>query len=178
VAARWPDFAPPSTGFLAKLIDEQRDFETSHCLSARHAINAVMTAHHLHEWVWGEFVELRRDLQELFCINARRERLSKDRGRKISDVSPCSAFFDYIQEQCFSFADARNLTNGAKHFEPGKVSTGKQQGAFQSDVFLQRNAFQTSYLWIVRDGQRQCAEDFIKELVDFWIGFFEQHSIP
>jgi len=48
--------------FLNKLVEEQRDFEASHCLSARHAINAVMTAYHLHEWVWGEFVKNRPDL--------------------------------------------------------------------------------------------------------------------
>ena len=29
---------------LDKLIEEQHDFETADCLSARHAINAIMTA--------------------------------------------------------------------------------------------------------------------------------------
>ena len=37
------------TDLLNKLIEDQRDFEESHCLSARHAINATMTAYHLHE---------------------------------------------------------------------------------------------------------------------------------
>lgn len=48
--------------FFNKLVEEQRDFEASHSLSARHAINAVMTAYHLHEWVWGEVVKNRPDL--------------------------------------------------------------------------------------------------------------------
>jgi hypothetical protein len=49
------------TDLLNKLIEEQRDFEKSHCLSARHATNAAMTAYHLHEWVWGAFVKGRPD---------------------------------------------------------------------------------------------------------------------
>ena len=38
---------------LQKLLQEQQDFTNENCLSARHALNAVMTAYHLHEWVWG-----------------------------------------------------------------------------------------------------------------------------
>jgi hypothetical protein len=54
------------------------------------------------------------------------------------------------------------------------MATGRHHGAFQRDAF-QSNVFDVSYLWIERDGQRQRAEDFIKELVDFWIAFFEEY---
>src|SRR5207247_2075257 len=52
------DIRTPSD-LLKKLRDEQNDFIKSHCLDARHALNAVMTAYHLHEWVWGDFAKRR-----------------------------------------------------------------------------------------------------------------------
>jgi hypothetical protein len=48
--------------FLEKLHEEQADFVASHCLSTRHALNAIITAYHLHEWVWGECCADRPDL--------------------------------------------------------------------------------------------------------------------
>jgi hypothetical protein len=42
---------------LGKLVEEERDFKASACLSARYAINATMTAYHLYEWVWGGFAK-------------------------------------------------------------------------------------------------------------------------
>lgn len=168
--------------FLNKLIEDQRDFEASHCQSARHAINAIMTAYHLHEWVWCEFVEPRSNLRLDFCIDARRKKLAEKRKQK--EVSPCSAFFDYLKEQCSALEDARKVTNGTKHFGLSKIPTGKTPGPFDPALF-DPAIFHVSYLWIDRSTgqdrgtrQRQNAEVFIRELADFWDGFFKQHSIP
>jgi hypothetical protein len=40
--------------FFSKLIEEQKDFRASHCLSEQHAINAIITAYHLCDWVQQE----------------------------------------------------------------------------------------------------------------------------
>jgi hypothetical protein len=69
--------------------------------------------------------------------------------------------------------EAEEITSGAKHFNT-KMATGRHQGAFQRNVF-QSNVFDVSYLWIERGGRRQRAEDFIKELVDFWSTFFQEY---
>ena len=48
--------------FLSKLKEEQNDFTASHSLSSRHAVNAILTAYHLQEWVWKECGRCRPDL--------------------------------------------------------------------------------------------------------------------
>ena len=61
-----------ATDFLHKLRDEQADFVARDCLSERHALNAVMTAYHLHEWVWGDFAKRRSDLYRAWRLSPAR----------------------------------------------------------------------------------------------------------
>lgn len=143
--------------FLQKLRDEQADFVKSNCLSERHALNAVMTAYHLHEWVWGEFAKTRPDLHLAWALRP----------------ANYSGFKSYVFAECRPFADATALTNRTKHFG-GQTATGKHAGSFQRGAF-QEDAFDVSYLWIERDGKQQSAENFIKELVDFWETFFKKY---
>jgi hypothetical protein len=146
--------------FLDKLHEEQKDFVASRCLSVRHALNAIITAYHLHEWVWGEWLQKRHDLRKQWGVNSAddfREYLSSDRLL------------------CPAFEDARKVTNGTKHFK-NKIETGHHRGAFQRGLF-QDGAFDVSYLWIDRDDKQQRAEAFIDELVKFWDQFFEQYKI-
>ena len=42
-----------SRDFLAKLEADFEDYERNP-QSARHAVNCVITAYHIHEWVWGD----------------------------------------------------------------------------------------------------------------------------
>ena len=67
------DIRSPSD-FLQKLRDEQADFIKSHCLDARHALNAVMTAYHLHEWVWGGFAKRDYTLHRSWSLRRARRR--------------------------------------------------------------------------------------------------------
>jgi len=148
---------------LNKLIEEYRDFAKSHCLSARYAINATMTAYHLHEWVWGAFVKGRPDLHLMWQLSP-------------GERSECEHFKQWLGMQCPAFADAEKVTNGTKHFNNSAISTGEHKGIFQRSAF-QENAFDVSYLWIEQDGQKRRAEDFIKELVDYWAAFFKEYNI-
>jgi hypothetical protein len=161
------DITTPAT-LLQKLLQEQDDFTKEHCLSARHALNAVMTAYHLHEWVWWAFLDQRLDVQVNLQLPADKK------GR----TSICS-FRDWLSMdgQCPAFADARLITNGTKHYRRKTIQTGKHQGAFQRSM-VQANAFDVSYLWVERNGREQRVEDFINELVDFWTSFFGAHKIP
>ena len=151
------------TDLLDKLIEEYWDFARSHCLSARHAINATMTAYHLHEWVWGGFVKGRPDLHSTWQLSP-------------GERSGCEHFKKWLGTQCPAFPDAEKVTNGTKHFDHSAISTGEHQGIFQRSAF-QENAFDVSYLWIEEDGRKRRAEDFIKELVDYWTAFFKEYSV-
>ena len=44
-----------SQEFLAKLEADCTDFKAQPD-SARHALNCIITAYHLHEWVWGDWL--------------------------------------------------------------------------------------------------------------------------
>jgi hypothetical protein len=148
--------------FLQKFRQDREDFIKSDFLSERHALNAIITAYHLIDWVWGDFAKDRHDLYSQWHISSARDRKKQ--------------FEDYLFAVCPALADARELTNGTKHFAD-TIETGKHEGAFQRGVF-QDDAFDVSYLWIERsDGRRQQVEDFIRELVDFWDAFFLEHGI-
>jgi hypothetical protein len=141
--------------FLGKLHGRQKDFAAMH-LSERHALNALTTAYHLHEWVWGE-CEKRDDLRNVWRVNSIEE------------------FHRYIIEQCPALEDARKIINGTKHFE-NRIVTGGHAAGFRRGAF-QDDAFDVRYLWVDRNGKQQRAEDFIDELVRFWDEFFEQYQI-
>jgi hypothetical protein len=149
-------------GLLQKLLQEQQDFTRENCLSARHALNAVMTAYHLQEWVWWAFLNERPDIQ----VSLRLPR--DDKGR----ITKCS-FRKWLEKQCPAIAEARQITNGTKHYR-SRIQTGAHLGAFSSGF---SDAFDVSYLWVERNGREQRAE-FIKELVEFWTSFFATHEIP
>jgi hypothetical protein len=155
--------------FLAKLVDERNDFKNSIELSARHAINASMTAYHLHEWVWKEFVKRRRDLHQQW-------------GLRNFQGKPNQRFFQYLVTQCPALDTAEKITNGTKHFDPSKIVTGEHEGAFSRDF---SRDLDVSYLWIEREdlkapqephAPQQDAEDFLDELVTFWETFFLKYG--
>jgi hypothetical protein len=103
--------------FLEKLHEEQQDLIATHCLSERHALNAIMTAYHLHEWVWGECRSRRLDLVQNWGLTPKKDP---------------EEFRIYLADQtrCPAIEDARKVTNGTKHFGPSKIPTGSHQGAF------------------------------------------------
>jgi hypothetical protein len=85
--------------FLEKLHEEQKDFVASDCLSGRHALNAIITAYHLHEWVWGEWLQKRDDLRKEWGVNS-----PKDFRKYVSNGL------------CPALEDARNITKWHKAF--------------------------------------------------------------
>jgi hypothetical protein len=148
-----------SKEFLEKLHEEQKDFIATDCLSARHALNAIITAYHLHEWVWAE-CRHRSDLIQKWGLTSKKEP---------------EEFRAYLAGGCPGIEDARKVANGTKHFGPNKIPTGSHSGAF-SRAFSPE-AFDTSYLWIERNGVQVRAEHFIDELVKFWDDFFAENAL-
>jgi hypothetical protein len=144
--------------FLAKLHEEQSDFAASHFQSSRHALNAVITAYHLHEWVWGA-LRARPDHQQIWPYKSHKQFLNK-----------------FLVPRCPQLASALSVADGTKHFQLGKIPAGKHRGVFQSGVF-QPSVFDVSYLWIKHNGHREPADAFIAALVNFWDGFLDEHQL-
>jgi hypothetical protein len=145
--------------FLDKLHEEQKDFVASDCMSERHALNAIITAYHLHEWVWADWLQNSNDLRKKWNVDNHKQFFKKLTANDL----------------CPALEDACAITNGTKHFKNKKIATGQHDGAFQRGVF-QEDAFDVSYLWIERAGKKQRAEEFINELVKFWDQFFAENA--
>jgi hypothetical protein len=143
---------------LGKLLEEQKDLHADG-LSARHAINATMTAHHLYEWVWGAFLDGNPAARSALGLSP-----------ALSAEAAKAAFRDYCERECPAMADARKVANGSKHFKVNKVRTGEDEGPFDPAIF-DPAIFDVGHLWIERNGQKQPVEEFVQELVDFWSEF-------
>ncbi len=160
---------------LEKLLEEQADFKASGHVSARHALNATMTAFHLHEWVWGDFAKREYRLHAKWRL----ETFKSDKDNK------GLWFLRFLITQCQALDIAQKITNGTKHFSPDQVQTGRHAGAFSTGF---SSEFDISFLWIDRSDllqpeehgppYQERAEVFIEELVDFWQHFFRTHGIP
>jgi hypothetical protein len=87
-----------SEDFYAALVSDFDDLMTEPH-SARRALHCAMTAYHLHEWVWGDW--LKHDEQVKAALGIR----DKD------------SYVEWLHASCIWFGFVQSLANGAKHFD-------------------------------------------------------------
>jgi hypothetical protein len=90
--------------FYQKLVQEFDDFCEAPS-SARHAMNFVITAYHMHEWVWKGF--LKNDA-------AKRQELGIPK-----DID---AFKAWLDDRSIWYAQMQSLANGSKHFQSSSMT--------------------------------------------------------
>jgi len=66
--------------------------------SARRALHCAITAYHLHDWVWRDWIENDPAVQETLDIRSKR------------------SFIRWINKRCVWFRAVADLANGTKHF--------------------------------------------------------------
>ena len=93
-----------SRDFLSKLEADFADFENEPH-STRLAVNCALTAYHLHEWVWGDWLKARKVFK------------TKD------------DFLAWIDSACPWFETIQELANGAKHFRASEQFKTERVGA-------------------------------------------------
>lgn len=146
--------------FLAKLHDE-RDAVEANLTSARHAINAAMTAYHLIEWVWGLHVKPAPSLQSTLSVTSSKE------------------FREYCLRQCPELETMQCVCEGSKHLgTSGKnvKSTQLKGGAFDSSF---DKSFDISRLQLDKtDGSTSYFDNELEAVVTFWDSFFASHLSP
>lgn len=121
--------------FHAKLVDEL-DAHIEDPGSTRHAINCALTAFHMLDWIWVDFLEKDKALQAKLGLPLIQADL-KAKGEKHSEIR---AFRAYVDSMNPFFRTVQGIANGSKHFRsdvPVKTSvTGAiDAAAFQSDAF-------------------------------------------
>ncbi|MBZ5510516.1 MAG: hypothetical protein LAN70_05025 [Acidobacteriia bacterium] len=153
-----------SQDFYAMLVQDFDEFIEDQ-QSSRRAIHCAITAYHLHEWVWGDW-------------------LGTDYlTRKALSIRDKESFLAWIDKACPWFSSIQALANGSKHFirKPG-FDTQKIQGYGQGPYGV--GPYGQPYLLI--DFGEQAAEHrfypagaLLEVVVRFWRDFFKlYHPIP
>lgn len=138
-----------SQDFLKKLCDDFTEFQQNDT-SSRIALNCAMTAWHLTEWVYNEFM-----------------------NKKFSSVTD---FQIDLKNKCFSLQLMHDISNGAKHYKltkhkPSIKDTELHHGSFSNDF---SRDFDISSLKIeTNDGKVYYFEDEIENVINFWTSYFE-----
>ncbi len=153
-----------SRDFLKKLEADYLDFK-AHPDSARLALNCIITAYHLHEWVWGDWLEGNDEVRNELGI-----------GVEIKD------FRSWLTTNWPGFEVLRKLTNGTKHFKREESDKTRRIAGYGVGPYG-AGPYGHPYLLIdyvdISGSERwQTAEDLIGEAVAFWQGFFQTHQPP
>ena len=99
-----------SRDLLAKLEADFADYAKEPA-SGRLALNCAMTAYHMHEWVWGDWLK------------------TDNAVRKALGIRDVETFLAWIDRECPWFPVVQGLTNGAKHFIPNQPVQALRVGA-------------------------------------------------
>ena len=148
-----------SRDFLSKLEADYADFK-AHPDSPRHALNCIITAYHLHEWIWGDW--LKADFVTWSKLSIRDK----------------ETFRGWLLDEWTGFVVVENLANGAKHFVR-KTSAETQRVAGYGCGPYGVGPYGQPYLLIDYGADKserwQTAEQLLNDAVTFWRRFFDAH---
>lgn len=152
-----------SRDFLEKFYEDYDDFQNNR-QSARLAINAALTAYHLAEWVWGDW--LKKDHVTWAKLNIRDE----------------ETFIKWLDEACFYFPVMQRIANGSKHFIRKDQATTLKSGGYgqggygvggYGEASLQ---IEVASRFDEADKTWLDAQILIEDVLIFWRNFFRDHS--
>ena len=129
------------------------------------AMNCILSLYHLHEWVWARWLKGRHEVQTGLGIG-------NSKG----------AFVAWLDQNCPHFTLLQELTNGTKHCAPVHSSTGCVAGWGRGPYDI--GPYDAPYLLIdmgdegLPDDERYLiARTVLRDIMDFWAGFFATHGI-
>jgi hypothetical protein len=150
-----------SHDFFHKLEADYKNFKAQPD-SARHALNCIITAYHLHEWVWADW--LKRDAE-----NQRR-----------MGVESFPAFREWLEKKWAGFHVVRDLTNGSKHLRKDNQSVETKRVSGYGSGPYGVGPYGQPYLLIDLGGASvdrfKTAEELIDDALKFWREFFNAHG--
>ncbi len=151
-----------ATEFFAKVRADLAALEEKIDESGR-AMNCILSAYHLHEWVWAHLVKATTP---------------RTLGNMV--VNDKSSFVAWLETACPHFLVLQQLTNGTKHCAPVH-STKRIEGYGMGPYGI--GPFGASYLLIdlgadiASPDRWLVASDMLRDIVDFWDRFFEQYGL-
>ena len=146
--------------FYEKLKADFADFAEAQD-SARLALNCIITAYHLHEWVWGNCLKTNHDKWKELGIRDR------------------DSFVAWIERECPAFTTVQDLANGTKHFFQQQDVETRHIGGYGVGPYGV-GPYGTSYLLIdygadAGSQRYETAKDLIEAVITFWDNFFARH---
>jgi len=148
--------------FYALLVQDFDEFvEEPH--SARRAMHCAISAYHLHEWVWGDWLSKYQAARDALGLTGRK----KDQ------------FLQWIDQHCVWFVFVQDLANGTKHFSrEAALETLLVQGYGEGGFGM--GPFGKGYLVIDlgEDAAEQRwlpAAHLLEVVVRFWRDFFRKY---
>jgi hypothetical protein len=167
-----------SRDFLAKLEADFTDYAKEPG-SGRLALNCAMTACHLHEWVWGDWLKTDYTVW------------------KTLGIRDLETFLAWIDRTCPWFQVIQGLTNGAKHFVRNQPVQALRVGAPPFMLDTPGAGFDEGHLdgpmpyvsggkeFLLFDFGPEAAEHrwmpaatLLERVVRFWREFFEKYAPP
>ena len=149
-----------SRAFYAKLVADFDDF-MKEPYSARLALNCAITAYHLHEWVWGDW------LKSDYAV------------WKVLGIRDKDTFLAWIDRVCPWFPAVQDLANGAKHFVRDQGFQTMRVGGYGEGPYGV-GPYGQGYLLIdygegAGEHRWQPAAHLLEVVVRFWREFFDKY---
>jgi hypothetical protein len=148
-----------SCDFYRKLLEDFDDY-MDHQDSARHAMNCAITAHHLADWVWGDFVK------------------DDDTLKAKLGIKDIHEFRRWIDTQSVWYGVVQGLSNGSKHFIREAAEGTHKIGGFGTGGFGQ-GPYGMSYLAIEvsdTDPKLLPVALLLEVVIRFWRDFLKWHG--
>jgi hypothetical protein len=146
-----------SVAFYGKMIEDYDDLAADSD-SARHAINCAISAYHLAEWIWGDWLQTDYDTWRKLKIRDR------------------ESFFQWVHEAQPWFTVVQDITNGSKHFATNLRLT-KSSGVYVEDGYVDGYQQRVLEIEIELGAEKKWVEAVIvlEDVVMFWRDFFREH---
>lgn len=151
--------------FYQKLLDDFDDY-IEHPDSARHAINCAITAHHMADWVWGDFIKADAVLRTKYSFKKKED------------------FMIWIDSRTIWYGVIQSISNGSKHFiRENAKGTHKVEGWGMGGYG--EGPYGMSYLAIEvssSDPKNLAMSSLLEVVVRFWRDFLKlygpYHPLP
>lgn len=157
-----------SRDFYAMLVNDFDDFMDNQS-SARHAFHCAVTAYHLYEWVWGNWLKTDYECWE-----------------KLGGIRDKKDFLSWVKQKCPWFEFVEDLANGSKHFvRDQSFESSRIVGYGQGPYGI--GPYSSSYLLIdfredAGEHRYYDAATLLEVVLRFWRDFFRKyrptHDLP
>lgn len=156
-------FAVTPRDMLDKMKLEYDDFK-SNPKSSRHAINFVLTTHHLKEWIWKSYLKDNKNLRESIS----------------SQIQSKESYHSFLNSACKEIKLVRELANNIKHFYSTK--NGRIQETTEQKTWEEISCTWDNYhipwgyeglIIITKDNRWISALDVFQQVHDYWVNFFK-----